>query len=355
MKISDAVKQLSSVLPYLSDRFSNTVSATATSTGGIVTVNTVTPHGLVNTSVIEIIEQPTRTPLSAIVKSNVSFTITAAENHDLTLGFQSSVTLGGFTAPVWNDAFDLTGVPNRLNFIVRSGNSLPTLNGGEYLEEVKVGGLNGRFSVTVIDNNNFTYSSPDLADGVYSFSFRSGVRVAGVANFETAQAVYTQSALVNKEHCWCFCYMNDATASKDRSIDSDATALRTAADDQRTRIVESLTVAVFIPTTFEIVGVEAVDIARNELLKAILGSINGVKFDNEVSDDKAFQLNFNSHGQVDYNRAYYAHQYTFENVFDITACDNVSIGNTAAFRDISETLQYNQPVSIDFSLDDKQL
>lgn len=355
MKISDAVEQLSSVLPYLSDRFSSTVAATATASGGVVTVNTIAVHNLVTGAVIEIIQQPTETPITAISKSNTSFTITTGEDHDLTFGFQADVTLGGFTLPVWNDSFPLIGVPNRENFIIMSGNTLPLLNGNEYLEEVKNGGLNGRYEVTVIDENNFTYSSPDLADGDYSYSFMAGVRVAGVANFETAEGVYTQNAQVNAEHCWCFCYMNDATASKDRSIDSDATALRTAADDQRTRIIESLTVAVFIPTTFEISGVEAVDIARNDLLKAILGSINGVKFSNSVSDDLAFQINFTSHGEAEYNKAYYAHQYTFENVFDITQADNVAIGNTRAFRDIDETLQYNQPLSIAFSLDDEQL
>jgi len=355
MKIADAVKQIARVLPSLTSKFSSKLSATAVALNGVVTVTTSIPTNLKSSAVIEIISQPTRTPITSISKSNTSFTITTGEDHDLTLNYQEEVSLGGFASASWNDSFQLIGVENRLNFTLRSGNSLPLLNGGEYLNEVKIGGLSGRFQITVIDENNFTIENQGLPDGNYSFEFNAGVRVAGVANYETAAAIYTQDKFADADQCWCFCYMGGAAASKDRSIDSDATANRTAADDQRTRVIETLTVVFVIPTMREISGVEAVDLARNELFFALLKSINGVKFGNGASDDFAFQLNFNSHDQQEYNRAYYAHQYTFENVYDITLGDNAVVTDTRAFRDIDETLQYNQPLSILFSLDDKQL
>jgi len=337
MKVADIINQLRAVLPKYTNYFSDVLSiSTITAVGGTATIVTSTPHGLSTGANIVISDVQTETPITAVSQDGLVFTYTTGSDHDLTLGWveHEYVNLEGFTGSGWNDSFYLTAVPNRRNFSVRSTEALPTLNGNEILLEIRIDGVNGRYSATVVDPTTFTVSG-DFNDGTYRGGIISTAqRISGAATETRALEQYTEQGFSD---LWMFAVPSDARVSKDRSNYSDATSAKATGTDMRLRLIDGFSVIIIKNTTEDIAAVGAVDICRHDLLLPILKSVNGIRFETGLTYAGDFRTILIGHGFVDYNRAYLVYRYEFEVAMDLTGDDTVADGDTRAFLDADYT------------------
>jgi hypothetical protein len=336
MKLLDVVRQLQLVLPKFTDYFSQTLNIVSiTASSGIAVINSPN-HGLQNNEAVTISNVANNNGIDSVSKDGLVFTFSTTNPHDLTFNYPGyeNVTLDGFTDSAWNESFSLVDVPNRLTFKVRSTNSLPTLTGDEYLEEVRIDGVNGRYSVNVTDDSIFAVYG-DFNDGEYSTgTVKTAVRIAGAVNIERAIDQYTQQ---QTDDLWMFVVMNDAVTSKNRNALNDATATIAANEDIRTRLVDGFSVFIVKNVKDEIAAVNAVDIARHDLLRPITKSLFGARFDTGLSSSGDFAAILTGHNFVEYNRSWFIYQYNFEFTTDMVFDDSVDEQDTRAFNEIDYT------------------
>jgi hypothetical protein len=339
------------VLPKYTDLFSDTLSISSINvSSGVATIITSVAHNLDTGDEVTLSEVKSQTPLNTVSQDGLIFTFTSDE-HDLTYGWpeHETVELSGFTDSSWNGSFTLMDVPNRKTFKVQSTNTLPTLTGAERLLEVTNTGINGIYSVTVVNSTTFTISGIS-DDGEYTGGKVYGnVRIAGAVDFNRAMEQYTEN---NFTDLWGFVVMHDADTSRDRNTFSDATATPVAGSTLRLRMVDGFSVYIFVNVSADIAAMEAIDICRDTLLAPILKTLFGVRFDSGVTGSD-FSNIITGHGVALYNRAIYVHVYNFETSMDITQEDAVIPSDTRAFRDIDYTQTVDtQDMTVDIDLDD---
>jgi hypothetical protein len=336
MKLTEVVLQLQAILPKFTDYFSETISVTSIiASGGVAVINAV-GHLLLNGKPVTISDVAINNVIDSVSQDGLIFTYTTVLTHDLSLDFPGyeNVVLGGFTDGSWNNSFKLIDVPNGNTFKVQSTNILPTLNGNEYLTEVRADGINGRFAATVIDADHFSVSG-DFLDGDYSTgTVKKSVRIAGSVTIERALEQYTEQL---EDDLWMFVTMSDATVSKNRNALNDATATITSGEDIRTRIIDGFSVFIVKNTTDEIAAVESLDIARHDLLNPITKTLFGARFSTGLFDSGDFVTILTGHNFVEYTKATFVYQYNFEFVNDMTQNDAVDVEDTKAFREIDYT------------------
>lgn len=334
MKIADIINQLRGVLPKYTEYFGDTVSIVSiVALGGTATIITSSAHGLVNGTNIVLSDVSTETPIDSISQSGLVFTFTTSVDHDLTYGWpeHSTVTLSGFTDANWNNSFSLIAVPNRRTFKVSSSNTIAVLNGNEVLNEIRADGVNGRYSVVVIDPTTISVSG-DFIDGTYIGGIISAAqRISGAITETRALEQYTEQ---NLNDMWMFVIPGDAVVSRDRNSYSDVVSSKNSGVDMRLRLIDGFTILIIKNTTEDIAAITAVDICRHDLLLPILKSVNGVKFDTGLSGEGEFKTILKGHNYADYNRAYLVYAYEFEVAMDLTSSDSVQPSDTVAFRDI---------------------
>ena len=352
MRLTDIVAQLQLVLPQYTDYFSNTLAIESIVVEPtIATIKTTSAHGLLNNKAVTISEVSIQNGITAISKDGLIYTLDTDIKHDLSYGYPGyeTVTLGGFTSYDWNDDFTLTGVPNRDQFNIQSANTIPTLNGSEYLLENRIDGVNGRFSVTVIDATTFTISG-SFEEGVYLGGYvKTKVRIAASINIDRTLQQYTKKEI---DEMWAFVSMHDATASKDRNAYNDGVATFANGEDIRLRIIDGFSVFLIANVSESIAAVDAIDIFRHELLGPILKSLYGVSFPTGLSESSDFKAIITGHGQSFYDRATLVYQYNFQFTNDITIEDGVENQNTRAFTKLKyvqrinpEGIEDNNPTS----------
>lgn len=362
MKISDIINQLRAVIPKYTDYFSNVLDIESiTIFDGYIIIITTDPHGLTEGSNIVLKDVITETSISGVSQDGLVFTFTTSTDHDLTYGWPEHeyVELSGFTDDTWNGSFKLVGVPNRRTFSVKSANSLPVLNGDEVLLEVRIDGLNGRYSASVPGIYPATFPlrfpfafydpnegdrtiaiSGSFTDGSYSGGNISGAqRISGSVTEDRAIEQYTEQ---NLNDLWMFVVMSSATTSKDRSTYSDATSTKATGNDMRLRLVDGFSIYIIKNTTEDITAIEAIDICRHDLLLPILKSVNGIRFDTGLTYDGDFRCILTGHSYFDYNKAILIYQYDFEVVMDLTNDDVVAPEDTRAFRDVDYYLNVGE-------------
>lgn len=343
MKIADIINQLRGVLPKYTSYFSESVDvSTIIASAGEAIITTATPHGLSDGVNIVLRSVSTETAINAVSKDGLIFTFTTASDHDLTYGWPDHeyISLSGFTDVLWNDEFKLVAVPNRRTFKISSINTLPTLNGNEVLLELRQDGVNGRYSVVVVDPSTISITG-SFIDATYSAgSVSTSQRISGAITEMRALEQYTEQ---NLNDLWMFVIPSDAVVSRDRNSYSDALSTKSSGVDMRLRLIDGFTVLVIKNTSEDIAALTAVDICRHDLLLPVLRSVNGVKFDSGLSNVGEFKTVFKGHNYVDYNRAYLVYAYDFEISMDLTDDDSVQIEDTSAFRDI----HYQQTVGGD--------
>jgi len=337
MKISEIVQQLQLILPKYTDLFSTTLGVSSiTATGGVATIITSSPHSLTTGQAVTISDIAQQNSIDYVFKDGLVFEFGVTSPHDLTYGYPGyeTVSIDGFTDSSWNDDFTLVSVPSKYSFKVQSTNSSPTLNTNEYLNEVRMDGVNGRYSVTVVDTTTFTVSGT-FNDGTYeNGTIKSAVRIAGSASAARALEQYTKQSASS---LWMFVVMDDAVTSKNRSAYNDAVATVTNGEDIRVRLVDGFSVFLVQSVKSEIAATNAVDVARHDLLYPITKSLFGTTFSTGLSSLSDFKAILTGHNFVEYDRSTFVYQYNFEFTYDLIASDMVEDTDTRAFSEIDYT------------------
>ena len=352
MSPSEIVNQLKAILPRYTDLFTDNIANTAiVVSSGTATATTPAAHGLTTGDAITIADAVTPNPIASFTKDGLNFTFTTSAPHDLTLGEQSTVTISGFTDGDWNATFDLKAVPNRNEFTVQSVNADPTLNTNELLNEILVTGINGIFGITVTAPTTFTFTTTSR-DTTSTVAIKSNPRVTAVPDIDELTRQYTDQS--GPSNLWAFVIFNAVVASKDRSVRSDRTNSKTAADDQRSNYSQSFSVFVVAPTTNQFSALAAMDICYQQLLFPFAKSMVGFKPTSPLSESGVYTVTLLGSANAGYNRAYYIHQYDFEFAFDLTNDDRVEPISNQAYRDAETSLLAGSdtPLTADINLDE---
>lgn len=333
MKLLDVVLQLQLLIPKFTDYFSDTIAFEVIAASGGAANIVALDHGLPDQAPITISGVSQKTKIDGVSQDGFIFTFTTETAHDLTFDYPGyeNVELIGFTEPEWNDSFKLMAVPDRNTFKVQSTNSLPIIAVDSALLEERIDGVNGRYAIDLVTEDLFRVNG-DFADGSYSGgTIKAAVRIAGSVSIDRALDQYTA---MGADELWMFVVMGDATVSKNRAAYSDATATIAPGEDIRSRIVDSFSVFIIKSVKDEIAAVNAVDIARHELLLPICKSLFGAMFSTGLTGAGDFRAILTGHNFIEYERAWFLYQYTFELPYDLTLDDAVDEQDTRAFNEI---------------------
>lgn len=336
MKALDVINQLRALVPKLVGSLTSQLVITSlTSSVGTATV-VATAHGLSTGGVVVIAGVKTQIIISTMSRIGVIGTLITATDHDVTFGHPVDVILVGSTEAEFNGTFTIMSVPNRrtINFtMVDSGATSASgspllLNGFSVLST-----YNGLKEVTVVDVDTFTYTIPAglfSPPNIEEAFIRTSPRISGTISFERLLESYTEQS---PDELWLFVSLGDVNSSKDRNILSDATSNSQRTDGYRQQILQPVSLFLVVPTSDEIAGREARDLAE-DMFQVLCKSILFSKFDSGLFVGKQGPLQFISHGLRFYNTAFYIHEYIFEQVVDLTFDDTVGADDDVAFRDI---------------------
>lgn len=333
MRLSDIVNQLIIILPQYTDRFSDLASIASISSSTTEAIITTTEaHGLSDNDSVTLANVVFHNSITAVSRDGLVFTFTTSQPHDLTQNWNETITLAGFTDNEWNASFSLVAVPDRNTFSVQSTNSLPTLSGAEYLSEIRIDGLNGRFPAIVTSDTTFTISG-DFLQGVYSSGkVLKGVRIAGIVDFDRAMETYTEQS---PNDLWMFVQMHDIETSRDRESLTDAYAQKSVkSNDFRMSLIDGFNCHIIKSTSDEVAAVESVDITRHEIFLPMMKTIFGVQFDSGLSCEDSYGAMLTGTSTQLYNGAYLVYSYIFEVSYRLFNDDVVEPRNTRAFRNI---------------------
>ena len=329
LKPSTLLKHLRTYIPRLTPLFSNNITVVGLIIDGATQTLriTSTAHGLLNGASINIVNALLDNSITAVsaftdTDGTTGFRFTTSKEHDLTLGYEDNLTNGqiqlrGFTNSAFNGYFDLYDVPSLNTFEIASSLTIPILNGNEVLREQREFGLNGTFIIQNVTLNTYDVLLTGLpafcALAVPQINIITGYKISCAADFARAQAIYTKQAT---NGYWMFLIMDDAIVSRDRNIKTDAVNTFSAQNEQRMRVVNKFAIDVFIPSSNDLSGSQASELAWGSFLEYLIGVMCGIPI--ETFEDTLYLTSFIDHATLEYNAAYYGHGYSFEYVYDIT-------------------------------------
>lgn len=323
---------------------------------GTITVSP--PHGLSTNNYINIKGAEAPVVISALTQTGNVATAVTATDHDLTEGYQSTVFIAGAEQAEYNGTKTLLTVPNRRTFTFEiSGDPVSPATTLDVLlaYDAKERGYNGRYQITKVNASKFNYAttgapySPCIGSPVA----QSGIRITGAVSADRAAAAYTAQ---NPDKYWAFVVLGDTTISKDRHILSDASAVVGAGSSLQQLEIQGFSVFVFAPATTEIAARatrDQMEDVRISLYKSLLTK----RFGSELSSVQTMGVTAAGHQFLDYNTAYYVHQFNFTITQYITYDDAFNPDENVAFRDVYLTLNNSpdEPATAEVDLDDVPL
>lgn len=335
-KIADVVRQLADVLPRYTDNFNSKFNISAiTSLGShAFQIDTALPHGLKTSDYARIYGVGVRNPITAISAAGGKITFTTQYDHDLTEwrkeGEIPNVNLTGFTGLPDGD-YPLIEVPEKNKFVIESGATI-TVNGR--LNEQRIDGVNGNYTVTVITATRFTITAPNCAFTVFNVIADVSVvttapRITGIAAAERIEKMYSEQK--NISDFWIFATNQDSKISHDVEIPSDANQKKARVDQMFFEGNQPFDVFVVAPAR-DSYGGRMISDEMFEIRRALCKSLVGAEFSSGFVDDIRFLTTFLGDGFFAYVGAYYVHRFTFETVFMFSPEDGLDPADTRAFR-----------------------
>lgn len=352
---NDIKNQLRRYLPTVTDLFTSSITATATTSGDTVTL-TSTAHGLAVGDKVNIAAGALSNTLSSVVDNGdgtVRFGTT--DEHDLTeakeINDPTTLTLTGF-GDTWDDTHTIVSIPNRMFFEIAFPDGIivvPTLTANTVLLEDRPAGILGIFEIATVPTvNTFTIVITDVplfpTGTVENVEVVTGVRIWAAADFERAEEIYTKKSL---NELALFLIMNDVDISKDRESLNDAIGAFTRADFGRQTILQNFTTLVFIPTNDgDKAGGKAQQLSYDEVFIALYSTLYGVVIPDP--DSKVpYVIVSNGHGPGTYTTAYYTHAYEWQAPSVLTFDNGFNQQPNVAFRDIDGTFNMAFDLEVD--------
>jgi hypothetical protein len=367
MKLEQLLIQLFSELPKYTSYFSSPLAIQSlTYSAGVVTATTSTPHNFVVNNTLNITGAAIQNPVISLTRVNSIATAVTQYDHDLTEGYNDTVTISGADQVGYNGEKKLLSVPNRRTFTFLVGNTVITpATGTIFLIEVDrvYNPYNGVKLITSVPTpTTFTYAvSQDVfSPPVGEINLSAGLRIGGALSIEKAIEWYTEQ---NSNEYWLFVVLDDISASKDRFSLDDAVATTAEGNRYRQRVITPFKCYVIAPliddtSILSVSGRYVVDSMR-DVFYSLCKSLLRVRIPSGFSESVWSEIMFVNAGMVTYNHAYYVHQFSFEATFDITLPDTVEPSYNVAFRDLEidfQNITTGDIISMmDINLDDQPL
>jgi len=361
MNSQEIIALLQARIPLHTDSFSDTQGALLTSVGNTVTAVSVA-HGLSVGEACVISKAQSDVGIESFTRNGILGTIITSTDHDVTNGL-GTVEAAGATESAFNGTFTIHDTPNRRTIKVvmadvgeLAATGSPVLVDGESVFR----GYNGPQSVSaVLDPDTFQYEivGSDLLPASGSPLLNRGLRISGSSTLDRIIDAYTKQPRAKN---WMYVVLGDVVASKSRQVQNDAQdVLGRGAQGEGFQqiIIQSVTVYTFLPTADELAG----RLARDEsevIFRHICGSILFSEPSSGVACKTQTALTFVNHGIQGFNAAFYVHQYTFEQVADLTFADTIGYSDDVAFRDLSISLGLStgtETLISNINLDDEAL
>jgi len=319
MKLSDLILRTSSVLPLFDPRFTDNIVITAVSkTGDDVTV-TAPGHQLKVGKKIIISGVKTDIPLTDITTTNGIATAKSTVDHDLSLGFPVNAQIASGES-AYNGVFKIEDVPpfdpelplgpGFFSFTFKVVGTPPPSTGT--LSTFHTLGFNGVQTVTeIVDDNNFKYQLQNdrLTTGSGpNMLLMKNPRISGAATLDRAIDSYTRQ---NDGEIWGFFIFGGMDTSSDRTVDNDSKNEKIKAADFKLRLINDVTLFLFIPTHTDLSGRSAIDTAQ-ELAKPIYKTLAGYIVDTEFTTEQQTMLMPSAHFLEDYQKAFLIYAFDFQ-------------------------------------------
>lgn len=342
MKAEEVVALLQANIPPLNSSFSTNVSVLTLEnlSGNIATVTTSTDHNLSVGNIFSISGAQSNITIGTLTRNGIVGTLVTDEDHDVTNSLKT-IEIDGANEANFNGTFTIINVDNRRTIkfeMVDTGATVGTgspllINGQSVFR-----GYNGVFPVaSVVNPTQFTYvlESSGLEPATGTIVLSNKIRISAGGSIERLVELYTKQSLNNN---WMFVVLGDVIANKSRHIISDGVDnLNRGQQGEgfRQQIIQTISIYIFIPTSEKFTSREARD-ESEDLFEVICQSVLFFRFNSGLSAG-GFNgsLIFVNHGIFAYNAAFYIHQYTFEQMVDLTFLDTVGYDEDVAFRNIN--------------------
>jgi len=328
-------------VPFFTDNFGVTnVSIVAQ----VVTVTTDADHGLQPNDFVTVDGLFVPAEIDSINATTEQATCTTATDHDLTLNplenFKKFVRI---TGTGFDETYQLIATVNRRSFTI-SLEGKPTLPAGTlFLQQTISNSVNGLIQVLAVPaNDQFTYSVNQDYQSPNEFTQAQvslGHRISGAVNYDTILASYTAQL---ESELWCFVVLGDTIGNKDRRGTNDALTQQGQSMDFCQQTIQGVTIYFFLPNKGDILTQTNGRAARDfieDIKPDVLRSVLGINYASGLSCQGQGVLSYLSDGYFDFRGSYYVHQFSFEQVLEITQGDTAIEPDDRAFRDIDIMLE----------------
>ena len=350
MRIAPIVNQLAAYLPFFTDKFTDQLTiVSASQSGGVATIETSTPHGFVvgspfvATGIVPLIPITSFT----IINTNQVVVGTALDNGLIStydfltnkpIDFEiPNLYVQGVVEPEYNGAFPIVDVPNRNRAIYQlpADPTTPPTVSGDLLRYAANGYVGFKTVSSVINTTTFEYliesNQPETTTN--SGTIHTAARISGAVDLTRMEESYTRQG---SDQFWLFVSQNESFASKDRNTLNDGLTTIKSSVEYRQRLIDSINVFIFVPTSDQLSGRLAID-ELEDVKKALFKTL--VRFNAPIEYDaqSSFQLFFDSTNTVGYTTSYLIQQYIFAANYDLTYYDTFDGALYAPFRNINAT------------------
>lgn len=342
MKITPLVLHGYVNIPRWTSLFSEAlpVSTIVVVAGGNTVINCSAPHGVAVSGAIGVSITDAETPnaiSAAVVQPDGDILITTASDHDLTMGWVTSVHVEGFTSASINGTRLLVDVPSPRQFVLRPGGVVAsiTLNGAEKLLEHLEAELTGWHAVQATSATALTFATPASVTRSYTVLTPVVVRsmkIFGARDPDAAERHYTENGA--KKAAMFVCPESSVMAERVGGKGENGAGV-----DYRQRLADGFSVVIFLPSADTAAHVRCIDQAQGEVFKAVLRTFLGLQLDrSELIDAGGFSTTLHAHGSANItNNAVYVHKYDFHAPAMITNADGISPWNWSQIDDAAVT------------------
>lgn len=368
MKAEDVIRHMKATIPLLTDDFSDQLAVSSIIVSGTtVTVITTAAHGLTTGEFVTVLGAKGVISVTSITQVDGLATVVTSQNHDVTFHETidtviPKIEISGANESEWNTTFNVDLPPpdrKTIKLNVPDTNTSPA-TGTILLFDNGNRGLNGQQQITVTNSTTFTYelaNAPAIEAAIPgTVIIQKDVRITGSITAERALRAYNAQTDIDK--LYAFVVLGDTVASKDRNINSDASATIQAGDDFRQRLLHNLQVLVFVPAVEDNSGARLARDNMQDIRAFLFRSLLNFRFDDGLCEREFSGLTFVSDGLLVDNDAFFVHQFSFEMVSDIITGDvNLDITDVA-FRDIDIDFLPTLPdtdLTVSIDLDDEPI
>lgn len=350
MKIDYVVNQLKSVLPFITDYFTDSIDVTSISRiGQTVTVETSSNHLLNNNDYVYI--SGSKSPVKILTINRIGNIATAVteDPHDLTEEYFTTCEIYGANQQEYNGNKKLLSVPNRKTFTFEVlGSPATPATGTIYLNDnYYYRNYNGRYQITSTGANSFTYQLPanklPISPAQGDIKVKKNPRIARSIDIERALEAYTAQ---NQNKLFIFVSEDGVSPSNDRYQLDDTTYKWTTGVEYRQRIIFNFSLYVITPAIQSIAGGYEVDLMA-EIRPLLFKSLLRVIFPTNFYADPTYAVAYAGDETYFYNTAYYVRVFKFQSAADIVYQDTVNPQFNVAFRDIYSKIYLENQTSAD--------